>query len=78
MGGRGGRGLTLDELEQRFPEIPWREPVAIRVGEIETWACRVCIANVGLRGQDVLDGTAASAFETRGEFMAHWQDEHEA
>jgi hypothetical protein len=69
--------LTPEELEQRFPEIPWREPVAIRVGEIETWGCRVCIANVGLRAQDVVERKAA-AFETRGEFLAHWQDEHEA
>lgn len=42
--------MTLTELEQHLPWIPWRKPLQVN----RAWyACRVCIANKGLLGQDV-------------------------
>jgi hypothetical protein len=48
--------FTETELRQRFPSIPWREPIAIRV-TIGAWglACRICIAQRGLRADQVSD-----------------------
>lgn len=49
---------TLEELEREVPWIEWREPakVTLAVGEpvVTRFACRVCIANEGLAGTDVL------------------------
>lgn len=42
--------MTLPELEQSFPQIPWRKPIQINE---RFYACRVCIAQKGLRGSDV-------------------------
>jgi hypothetical protein len=49
----------LDEgtLRERFPEIPWDQPVHLMItGHGEFWACRYCIAMHGLRAADVLNG----------------------
>lgn len=47
--------LTLSYLTSRYPWIPWTSPVPVKLieGGPEYLACRVCIANYGLRGADV-------------------------
>jgi hypothetical protein len=45
---------TLPELERRFPGIAWTVPMAVSLSEAATrYACRVCIASQGLRGNEV-------------------------
>lgn len=66
--------LTLSFLSTRYPWIPWIEPVRVKLieGGAERFACRVCIANYGLRGMDV------PSLPTNEEaFRAHMREEHE-
>jgi hypothetical protein len=45
---------SLEQLERRWPAIAWREPIHVeRTDGAEGWACRVCIANVGLMARDI-------------------------
>ena len=45
---------ALEQLEQRYPAIPWREPMQVKVmGEPMRFACRVCIALSGLTSAQV-------------------------
>jgi hypothetical protein len=43
------------ELERLYPTIAWREPLAVKRFDLrgEFFACRFCIALVGLKGKDV-------------------------
>jgi hypothetical protein len=74
--------VRLADLEERYPGIPWREPLTATVvpeTNRERWegfACRVCIAEKGLRGADVLAGQSDAAFETEEEFRAHFAARH--
>lgn len=69
---------TAADFEQLYPEIPWREPVKLTVGSFNGWACRVCIAALGLRGIDVLRGTAIGgiAFYELTDALRHIAEEH--
>jgi len=45
-------------LEDQFPLIEWREPLAVqgrsKSGKtIQRWACRLCIAEKSLKGDEV-------------------------
>ena len=48
---------TLTALEETYPWVAWREPIAMSgPGVVATrYACRVCIANHGITGEDVVD-----------------------
>ena len=37
------------ELEGRYPTIPWRVPVLVRWPGGSKYACRFCIAQIGLK-----------------------------
>jgi hypothetical protein len=39
----------LDELEVEHPWIAWRVPISVKWPEAKRYACRVCIANHGLK-----------------------------
>lgn len=46
--------FTLERLEQTIPSIRWRDPVMVHwehasEGTREMYACRICIANFGLK-----------------------------
>lgn len=41
------------DLEQRYPVIPWREPIRVALGNGMHFGCRFCIALHGLKGSDV-------------------------
>lgn len=51
---------TLQELEELYPSVEWREPQPIRLmsknGVSPTgvrFVCRVCVANYGIKPDDV-------------------------
>lgn len=47
---------SLEQLERRFPNVAWREPAPMSVfsaPDEKHYACRVCIANDGLKGHQV-------------------------
>ena len=42
------------DLEARWPEVPWREPIHIeRVDGLQGYACRFCIAFKGMKAADI-------------------------
>lgn len=46
--------MTVDDLIARYPDIPWRKPVpVVRTDGAAGYACRICIALVGLRAADI-------------------------
>jgi hypothetical protein len=47
---QGGADMSDDlaRLEQHFPSIAWRKPIAVAWPDREFFACRVCIALRGL------------------------------
>jgi hypothetical protein len=47
--------LTLEEWEERFPWIEWREPVRVTSPLGSGLACRACIAELGLSGGEIPD-----------------------
>jgi hypothetical protein len=67
------------ELRQRFPEIPWDQPVRLVVtgGEGTSyygWACRYCIATHGLRASDA--PSSEYVFQTREDALDHVEKVH--
>jgi hypothetical protein len=70
----------IDEgtLRERFPEIPWDQPVIVRVKvgvEVDRFVCRYCICmENGLRS--LLHGIVPFGFFTRVEALDHIEREH--
>ena len=68
----------IDEgtLRERFPEIPWDQPVKVSVIGFGPgrWVCRYCIALHGLRGDEIND--SAFVFDTREETLDHIERDH--
>lgn len=58
---------NLEKYEQRFPTIAWREPAQVRMPDASGLACRVCIAEVGLRADQT-----ERLFTTREDFDSHF------
>jgi hypothetical protein len=44
--------FTLAWLEEGYPSIKWREPVAVTTPRGSGWDCRVCIASFGKKPSD--------------------------
>jgi hypothetical protein len=65
--------MTLEDLELRFPGFPWRTPLPIDTPSASGFACRVCLANTGIRGFEV-----AGLPQTQEEFERHWEKYHAA
>jgi hypothetical protein len=40
-------------FERLYPHIAWREPIAVTLGDVQGYACRLCLALDGLKGTDV-------------------------
>lgn len=60
------------DWETRFPFIPWREPIRVTVPGLGSGlGCRICIAERGMRGVDVM-----RLPRTEAEHAAHMQQEH--
>lgn len=68
----GERFESLQELEERFPDKPWREPVKMTSGAVGTrYACRICIAMYGIKAPLI-----AELPETPEVVLEHIQEEH--
>jgi hypothetical protein len=71
---------VIDEgtLRERFPEIPWDQPVPLTIlGDERRWyACRYCIALHGMRAADVLAGENSFTFLGKQPAFAHIEMEH--
>jgi hypothetical protein len=63
--------VTLAELEQAYPWITWREPISVVLPEKAGMACRVCIAQAGIKSADV-----DRLFDTSADFAAHLREAH--
>lgn len=59
------------ELEQRWPAIPWREPMRCHLPGASGLACRYCILQFGLKG-----GETDGLFTTSEAFREHLEKEH--
>lgn len=52
--------MTIEEfdalIQRRMPAIPWGKPIVVRLFDSGPhYACRLCLARVGLYGGDVRD-----------------------
>jgi hypothetical protein len=67
---------------ESFPEIPWDDPIPVTViredgSPLSVLACRICIADVGLKAQDIIHGVEGLAiFEKPDDFIEHLAVEH--
>jgi hypothetical protein len=61
------------ELEDRFPHIEWRQPFWLVLPECEGHACRVCVAEYGLRASE-----SQRVFDSVEGFERHFIAEHGA
>ena len=70
----------IDELElrSRFPEIPWDQPVRVVIPpDYDGWACRYCIALIGLKAAEVLAGVSkAGVYSMRDLAISHIEAVH--
>lgn len=69
----------LDEgtLRERFPEIPWDQPVQVHVTTIASyWCCRYCIALEGVSARNLIRGNVPFAFPTRDACLDHIEEGH--
>jgi hypothetical protein len=78
----------LDEgtLRERFPEIPWAQPVLVTValsmddlsgaGTIERYCCRYCITLDGLSALQLIRGNVPFAFVEREHCLDHIEERH--
>jgi hypothetical protein len=58
------------EIERRFPDIAWRDPIHISVAN--GWGCRLCIARNGFKAQDA----KRLLFPTLLDFQIHQRNLH--
>jgi hypothetical protein len=70
-----GKPVTLASLKEHFPDIPWEEPIPVTVEGKRYMGCRVCIAQKGLRGSDVMHGNSLSTIPL-DEYVPAFFEEH--
>lgn len=68
--------MPLDEgtLRERFPEIPWDQPVRVSVLDVTYFVCRYCIATYGLKGSEIEN--TEHAFYSRRHALDHIERAH--
>jgi hypothetical protein len=61
-------------IQYQVPRLPWRTPIRVSMidGSKRGWACRLCIARIGLKAEEL----GSRAFTTRAEFDQHLKDVH--
>jgi hypothetical protein len=62
-------------LRAEYPHIPWDDPVVVTVNDRSAHVCRCCVALHGLKGIDVLNGTAG--YNSEQECRAHIAGSHQ-
>lgn len=68
--------MTVAQLIELWPDIPWRKPQEVRMEGAEHdvhYSCRICLAQQGLRGSDIV-----LLPKTLEEFELHMKTEHKA
>lgn len=69
--------MSEGALRERFPEIPWDQPVEVHVSTVASfWCCRVCIALEGVSAQNLIRGNVPFAFEKREHCLDHIEESH--
>jgi hypothetical protein len=63
--------MSTAELLEKMPDIPWRKPLEVNCGDLHRLACRICVAQKGLHGSEVVNLPA-----TVEEFERHMRAEH--
>lgn len=58
-------------LKLRYPLIEWRKPIVVATADLSRYVCRICIANHGLKSEDVKNWP-----ETRTAFDEHLKQTH--
>lgn len=53
----------VEQLEEQWPTIKWREPLRVTAVNVSGYACRVCIAREGLKGSELHERLFATAEE---------------
>lgn len=62
---------SLSQLFERYPFVPWREPLPVQTEDACGFGCRICIALRGLKGADV-----GELPQTMEEFALHMKTAH--
>lgn len=63
--------MTVEELEDQYPWVHWREPVLVSLPARTGITCRVCVANLGLTASQT-----DRLFDDQDEFEAHFAEHH--
>jgi hypothetical protein len=70
--------LSVDEydreIEQRFPDLPWRTPLLVSTRVHVVIACRLCAARLGLKAE--AGEIRGVVFTTIEAFSAHMAEAH--
>lgn len=64
----------MEWCEKAFPEIPWRQPLAMQTPQVEGYVCRICVAVIGF----VADRDHHMVLPTQEAVLAHLAQEHPA
>jgi hypothetical protein len=77
-----GADAVIDEgtLRERYPEIPWDQPVLIRIepyDDLPWWVCRICIALHGLKARDIIQQRKPEfVYRERAHALMHIEKAH--
>jgi hypothetical protein len=70
--------MTTEEydnwIEREYPALPWRKPILVQTPRVSGLACRLCVARLGLRAEEI--ATSPYVFPTPEEFDAHIRTVH--
>lgn len=58
---------TLAALEAHWPAVPWRKPVPVKAPDGRRFCCRICVAQRGLKAEEILE----VGFESEAEAQRH-------
>jgi hypothetical protein len=73
---------TATQWRESFPSIPWDDPLTVTVMKadgtlVNVLACRLCIADLGLKADDILNRPEEIAvFEAPDDFIEHLATVH--
>lgn len=65
---------TLLRLEEVFPQVPWRLPQPVHTQDHGGFACRICVANKGLKADGLED--CPYVFRTKFDAQQHLREHY--
>jgi hypothetical protein len=70
--------MTDSELRDAYPAIDWDEPLPVTVLDgLKGFACRYCIAQLGLSAREIAEGNAIAFYVYETECRLHLIKAHE-